>query len=192
MFKNKKQKAQVSAPFELLVAIIVMVFVIIAGTYALQNLSENTCLGNKRQDFSNLISALRDVVLGSDLAYRNIEFTTKACYNESYERTYLKQETDRAVCERFCGSGSSCILLYYEYIDEARYEYKYPIQPVCTYLPTNIVFEDSKINCGIDDDSREEVLNIIDPNAKIPSGSYKIYKSSSSGQIHNICFVKIR
>jgi len=120
MYPLKKDKAQVSAPFELLVAIIVMLFVIIAGNYALKNLSENTCLGNKRQDFSNLISSLREVVLGSDLAYRTIDFKTKSCYNENYETTKLIPSQDKQVCERYCGSGTSCILLQYSYVDEAK------------------------------------------------------------------------
>lgn len=186
MFYNNK--AQVSAPFELLVAIIVMIFVIVAGTYALTNLSENTCLGNKRQDFSNFTSALREVVLGSDLAYRTIDFTTEACYNELYERTYLDIIDDREICERFCGSGTSCVLLYYSYEDTARYDYKLPIQPVCTFLPTNIFFETSELECNTQG-TNDEPINPIRDN--IPSGRYKIFKTSGSGANHNICLVKL-
>jgi hypothetical protein len=191
MYPLKKDKAQVSAPFELLVAIIVMLFVIIAGNYALKNLSENTCLGNKRQDFSNLISSLREVVLGSDLAYRTIDFKTKACYSQEYEKTILSTVQDKAVCERYCGSGTSCILLYYSYIDEDKYEYKYPIQPICTYLSTNLVFGSANECLEPDDDTSKA----IDPTMEnIPIGSYRLFKISNNldNVNYRVCMVKIR
>jgi uncharacterized protein (UPF0333 family) len=187
MLKNKKQKAQVSAPFELLVAIIVMIFVIISGSYALSNLSENTCLGNKRQDFSNLISALNDVVFGSDLAYRTISFTTKACYNENYETVRLKIENERDICERYCGSGSSCVLLYYAYEDPDKLDYKHPIPPVCTYLPTNLIFDTNPAgNCDVDPNEGTLINPLTD---NIRQGRYKLYRIASPTH-YNICMVK--
>lgn len=184
MYQDKK--AQVSAPFEVLVAIIVMTFVIIAGSYALSNLSENTCLGNKRQDMSNLTSSLRDIVLGSDLAYRTIDFKTKACYNETYENIKLViVNDDRERCERICGSGNSCVLLEYSYQDTSKLDYRHPIPPICTYLPSNIIFESDQ-ECGTLENEKA-----IDPKNKIPIGSYKIFRLSST-QSPNICMVKIR
>ncbi len=189
MYSSKKQKAQMSAPFELLVAIIVMTFVIIAGNYALANLNENTCLGNKRQDFSNLNSSLREIVLGSDLAYRTIDFTTKACYNDKYEMVRLNIiSDDKDRCERICGSGTSCVLLEYSYENPEKLDYKQPIPPICTYLPTNLQFEIGENQCAPLEAS-EEAINPIE---KIPSGRYKIFKKSGSGANHTICMIKTR
>jgi len=190
MLKKISNKAQMSAPFELLVAIIVMIFVIAAGSYALANLNENTCIGNKRQDFSNLISSLRDVVLGSDLAYRTIDFSTKACYDNKYEKTYLKiVNNDRDVCERYCGSGNSCILLQYSYIDESKGQFKHPISPICTYLPTNLIFG-SELECSTN--QNEITIDPLDIDSTINPGTYKIWKLSDSGPQSKICMVKIR
>ncbi len=193
MLLKISNKAQMSAPFELLVAIIVMIFVVAAGSYVLANLNENTCLGNKRQEMSNLVSSLREVVLGSDLAYRTIDFSTKACYNENNEQTYLRVvDNDRDVCERFCGSGTSCILLQYQYVDEVKLDYKYPIDPVCTYLPTNLVFG-SNVDCGINPDlTNEEAIDPTEENSNIKRGTYKIYKLSDSGPLYKVCMIKIR
>jgi hypothetical protein len=192
MVPIKNNKAQVSAPFEVLIAVIIMMFVIVSGNYALKNLSENTCLGDKRQDFSNLISSLREVILGSDLAYRTIDFSTKACYNENYERTYLYVVSDdKDMCERYCGSGTSCVLLMYSYENEERRDYKLPIPPICTYLPTNIVFG-SDTECDITDPN--DPRDAIDPredNGNIQNGTYKISKLSDNNQ-YRICMVKIR
>jgi hypothetical protein len=192
MLKKISNKAQMSAPFELLVAIIVMIFVIAAGSYALANLNENTCLGNKRQDFSNLISSLRDVVLGSDLAYRTIDFSTKACYDSKYEQTYLRPvDNDRDVCERYCGSGNSCILLQYSYIDEAKNQRKYPISPICTYLPPNLIFG-SDMECGSQDSENETAIDPLNNTQNIAPGTYKIWKLSDAGAQSKICMVKTR
>lgn len=189
MYSSKKQKAQMSAPFELLVAIIVMTFVIIAGNYALANLNENTCLGNKRQDFSNLNSSLREIVLGSDLAYRTIDFSTKACYNEKYENVKLNVVTDdKERCERICGSGTSCVLLEYSYVNPEKLDYKQPIPPICTYLPTNLVFETGTTQCG----QLEQYETLINPRENISPGRYKIYKKSGVGANHTICMIKTR
>lgn len=191
MIPINNKKAQVSAPFEVLIAVIIMMFVIVSGNYALKNLSENTCLGDKRQDFSNLISSLREVILGSDLTYRTIDFKTKACYNESYEKTYLNVISDnRDMCERFCGSGTSCVLLMYAYENPERFDYKHPIPPICTYLPTNIVFG-SDTECETStDDSREAINPTVEGN-NIPNGTYRIHKLSDNNQ-YRICMIKIR
>lgn len=191
MYSSKKQKAQMSAPFELLVAIIVMTFVIIAGNYALSNLNENTCLGNKRQDFSNLSSSLREIVLGSDLAYRTIDFSTKACYNENYELVKLNiVSDDKERCERICGSGSSCVLLEYSYENTDKIDFKHPIPPICTYLPTNLQFEGEN-GCGILEDY-EKVIDPTNSSTGIPSGRYKIFKKSGTEANHTICMIKTR
>jgi uncharacterized protein (UPF0333 family) len=190
-----KQKAQVSAPFELLVAIIVMGFVILSGTYALNNLSENTCLGNKRQDFSELISALRDVVLGSDLTYRNITFSTKACFNTNYEKIQLNTYDDAGKCGTYCGGGNNCLLLEYIYIKNPDYdedgslnyadEIKYPIPPVCTHLPSTINFASNNNECGIQNNDEWIVWNPY-TEKNIPPGKYRLFKSSSSGSANTI------
>ena len=106
MFSSKDSKnGQVSAPFELLVAVIVMGFVILAGTYALQNLSENTCLGDKRKEMGDLVTSLRDVVLGSDLTFRNITFQSKACFNSKAESIELKNKEVTQLTQKFIEQG---------------------------------------------------------------------------------------
>lgn len=189
MSLKNKSKAQISAPFEVLVAIIIMTFVIITGSYVLNNLSENTCLGNKKQDISNLSSALRDVVLGSDLSYRTVNFNTRACYNSNKEVIRLNNiSNNKALCENICGSGTSCVVMEYVYVEDVNLNISsQPILPICTYLPTNIFFSESLDECGINTGSSEQLIN---PKNGIPNGRYKIYKINS-GQNINICMVKI-
>jgi hypothetical protein len=197
-FYNKNKKAQVSAPFELLVAIIIMAFVILAGTHALNNLSENTCLGNKRQNFSEFISALRDVSLGSDLTYRDVDFKTKACFNEKYEFIQLNTYEDAGRCGAYCGGGTNCLLLEYKYENTDSKELRYPIQPICTHLPSTINFATEISDCLGDNENLKNQYDVIDPktnteNGKnnIPLGQYKIFRANQeSANTTMICLLK--
>jgi len=185
------RKGQVSAPFEVLVAVIVMGFVILAGTYALKNLSENTCLGDKRKEMGDLVSALRDVVLGSDLTFRNITFQTKACFDAKAESIQLNAYNEQSKCTAYCGSGVSCVLLEYIYNDDAKKERKYPIPPICTGLPPTINFSKDKEDCGI---TEEDPWVLVDPinDEIIEPGRYRLFRAetTSGSTTSNFCLLK--
>lgn len=191
------KKAQIGAPFELLVAVVVMGFVILAGTYALSNLSESTCLGNKRQDLGELVTALRDVVLGSDLTFRNISLTTKPCFNSRYEKIRLVAYNNQRKCTAYCGGGNNCLLLEYTYevpgaTPGSYKDFKYPIPPICTNLPSYISFANSgeESDCGINSGDHWIIINPIGDNG-IPLGRYKIFRTSATGaSTSKICFLK--
>jgi uncharacterized protein (UPF0333 family) len=184
-------KGQVSAPFEILVAVIVMGFVILAGTYALQNLSENTCLGDKRKEMGELVSAMRDVVLGSDLTFRNITFQTKACFNSKAESVQLNTYNEQSKCTAYCGSGVSCVLLEYIYNDTEK-GVRYPIPPICTGLPTTINFTTDKLECGISSDDSWVPINPIGSITGIDAGRYRLFRAetASGATTASFCFLK--
>jgi hypothetical protein len=189
----RKQNGQVDAPFELLVAIVIMGFVILAGTYAISNLSKNTCLGDKRQDMSELVSSLRDAVLGSDLTFRNISLTTKACFNSRYETIKLQSYDNQQKCSAVCGGGSSCLLLEYIYDNTSKNIMTQPIQPICTNLPSTVIFAESgthDIECGIGEEGSNSGWMIINPTTQaITSGKYRIFRTGI-GSNSIICFLK--
>ena len=192
-----KKKAQVGAPFEVLIAVILMGFVLLAGSFALKNLSENTCIGNKTQDLSELKSALREVILGSDLTIKTISFESKSCYNQMYETVKLRTYTVRSKCSAYCqGTMDNCTLLEYTYDDGQNI--KRPIQPLCMDLPTSVDFESNPQNCGISPQNPE--WKIITPNYgattnsytdpdNISSGVYKIFKKDIGGST-KVCLLK--
>jgi len=158
IFLIKTNKAQASAPFEVLVAVILMGFVIVAGTWALTNLSQSTCIGNKRQKLSELKEGIKEVVLGSDLTIRNISFDVSPCFNQKYEKITLKTYNNPTRCNAFCGGGQTCTILEYVY-DDGKTR-KQPIPPICVELPTAIQYEEQIGNC-IDQNDREnwEILS---------------------------------
>jgi hypothetical protein len=194
-----KKKAQVGAPFEVLIAVILMGFVLLAGSFALKNLSENTCIGNKTQDLSELKSALREVILGSDLTIKTISFDSKSCYNQMYETVKLRTYTVRSKCSAYCqGTMDSCTLLEYTY-DDGHNGIKRPIPPLCMDLPTGVDFESDIEGC-ISTPSAPPEWKIITPNYgattnsytdpdNISSGVYKIFKKDIGGST-KVCLLK--
>lgn len=192
IFKVNK-KGQASAPFEVLVAVILMGFVILAGTWALTNLSENTCIGDKRQKLSELKEAIKDVVLGSDLTVKNISFDTRPCFNQKFENITLKTYASPTRCMAFCGGGNTCTLLEYIYDDGKTRNM--PLQPICIELPTSIEYETNIINCIPDDPEEQEKWTALDPESSgnIASGKYRLFMVGSSteyGASRKLCFLK--
>lgn len=191
----KNNKGQASAPFEVLVAIILMGFVILAGTWALSNLSENTCLGNKRQKMGELKEGIKEVVLGyTELTYKLINFQVTPCFNQKYEYITLKTYADTTRCNAYCGGGSTCTLLEYVY-DDGKTR-RLPIPPVCVELPTSYEVADL-YECFSEEDPEKDnwdALNSMDLASNIPSGKYRLYltgvSSGSVGETSQLCFLK--
>lgn len=188
--KYSYNKGQVSAPFEVLVAVILMGFVILAGSFALTNLSQNVCIGDKRADLSNFKEALRDVVLGSDLVIRNFNFQTKACFNERFESIQLNTYSDPSRCAAYCGGGTTCMLLEYIYDDTDKSIRMQPIDPICMDLTTSIEFGNN-LECL--EPEEEALWEAIDPSGtSIRSGIYKAFKLSNTTDtgVQKICLIR--
>lgn len=190
IFKDKK--AQVDAPFEVLVAVILMGFVILAGSYALKNLSQNICIGDKRQDLSEFRSALRDVVLGSDLTFKNFHLRSRHCFNRQYEYTRLVTYTDQHMCSAYCQSlTSTCTLIQYYYDDGKRS--MYPITPICADLPSAIDFvteadNNAKKLCDVQENER---LLQQSPSGgyEITPGYYRMFRAAMGDGSTKVCVV---
>ena len=192
IFMIRSNKAQASAPFEVLVAVILMGFVIMAGTWSLINLNQSVCIGNKRQSMSEMKGVIEDVIMGSDLAEKNVKFDIQPCFNEKFESITLKTYTNETLCTSFCNAGETCTLMEYVYDDDRTT--KRPIAPMCLNLPTAINYADLD-NCGEEyTDIEWDALNFggSNPNSILTSGSYKIFMRSQTGTdyVRELCFLK--
>lgn len=201
MYKNifliRSKKGQASAPFEVLVAVILMGFVIMAGTWALLNLNQNVCIGNKRQSMSEMKGIIEDVVMGSDLAEKNIRFDIQPCFNEKFESITLKTYTNETLCNSYCNAGETCTLMEYVYDDNKTT--KRPIAPMCLNLPTAITYA-SLSNCGEEHNELNEIgepeWEALDfggsrPISILTSGQYKLFMRSQTGDYRgDLCFLK--
>lgn len=198
IFIIKSNKAQASAPFEVLVAVILMGFVIMAGTWALLNLNQNVCIGNKRQSMSEMKGIIEDIVMGSDLDEKNVKFNIQPCFNERFEAITLKTYTNETLCNSYCNAGDTCTLMEYVYDDNKTT--RRPIAPMCLNIPTAINYATPASNCGEEyapEPNKDPEWEALDfggsrPTSILTSGHYKIFMRSQTGTnyIRELCFLR--
>ena len=125
--RTRFSKGQESAPFELLIAVILMGFVLFAGYQALGRLHEQTCANTINSQLDNLARNLENVATGKGSAQFRFSFadcTAKLnnCDNFSTLASSgdvmcirLIDSTDPNVCSSYCSSARSiCSLVQYK------------------------------------------------------------------------------
>jgi hypothetical protein len=106
------RKAQESAPFELLVAVIIMGFVIFIGTSVMQQVNCEKCKGETNKNLNNMVTVLNDAETGSPV--QTISFFLSGCFNQQEEKIWIEDEDDPDVCAAYhCGEKQLCTLLKY-------------------------------------------------------------------------------
>lgn len=109
MFNSKGQE---SAPFELLIAVIIMGFVIFAGMQAMQQLWVQRCFGTTDAKLEELKDIIEMSV--SQKSARTINFRLSGCFNERDETTEITDRDEPVVCADYCGSPKPlCSLIEY-------------------------------------------------------------------------------
>jgi type II secretory pathway pseudopilin PulG len=107
------QSGQESVPFELLVTIIIMGFVIFVGLHALQQLSEAQC-------FAKVERGLEDFKVKMEVAVtqkspQTIFFRLSNCFNPEEEQVWVQNWDSPVFCADLCGSAEiSCTALEYK------------------------------------------------------------------------------
>jgi hypothetical protein len=120
-------KGQESAPFELLIAVILMGFVLFAGYQAIGRLHEQTCTNTINAALESMGRNLQNVATGKGTAQIHFSFSECSakindCENfqalsqtGDVECVRLLDSTDPNVCSSFCSSARSiCSLLQYK------------------------------------------------------------------------------
>ncbi len=114
------RKGQESAPFELLIAVIIMGFVIFVGMNAMKELSLQKCKGETESKLESLKTALQIVV--TQKSPQSISYNTSSCFNPDKEITKLVEKTDPLVCANYCGVAKNvCTILQYSYTGEGSF-----------------------------------------------------------------------
>lgn len=123
----RNPKGQESAPFELLIAVILMGFVLFAGYQALQRLHEQTCTHTVNSALDDMARNLQNVATGKGSAQFRFSFgecsaRINDCENfsgisssQDVMCVRLIDSTDPNVCSSFCSSARSiCSLIQYK------------------------------------------------------------------------------
>lgn len=103
------QGGQESVPFELLIGVVLLGFVLLAGVVVLSQSSDARC----RQDAKNLVESLRfdlESLFGKETS-KKIVIQTPSCFKEKAQ-LFIKREDQRSTCALFCtGSNYRCFLV---------------------------------------------------------------------------------
>lgn len=170
------KRGQEEAPFELLVAVIMMGFVLIVGLSAWTYVSKVQCeqsIGAKLEDLKDSI----ELVAGKR-GTKELSFTLPECYNEAKHSVRLDPSYDPLVCSSVCGgSQGSCVILKLAAEDLS--------------VPWNCVVVAPTINFPLAADVCEPMsgYNLVDLKGadSIPTGYYKLVSAYIESDVPYVC-----
>jgi len=163
-FYLKKAKGQADTVFEVLIAVILLGFVLVAATFAMSSLSNTKC--SKSIDIS-----LQDLSRSLEKASTNILLTTDFVFKLSYcfgsdANVTLERYASSVICTTYCpGSNGTCYLLkYYNQKDKVN-----PVRYKCVDISPSIEINGS---CS-DTPEGYDVLQGENSSFRFPNGRYK-------------------
>ena len=177
-------KAQVSSPFELLVAIIIMAFVVIIGANMLAGVNEQVCLSNIDKALTDFKLKLEDTA-----SYRTsnkflFSLNTNSCFNEREAIITIEKYENAKKCGAICQGKTtdSCFVLVFNASDLAN-----GARNKCLNLPvyTSFVGPD---DCSTADPSLSGFEPIIPTNSgqMLNSGTYILRNIAPAGKTYPV------
>lgn len=189
------KKAQADAPFEILVAVIIMGFVLIIGATQMQAIQKTQCESNIANEINELSNAIESAV--KQQSKQEIHFSLPSCFTKSTASIGVQRIINDPVrCKRLCPSQQkeSCVVLEF-YSEELT-----PLRK-CLNIPPTTIFSDpsSKNICDPNDEFLEDgfvLANITTETALagsylIENGTYLILNRRSLTEINpRLCIFK--
>ncbi len=183
------QKGQEAAPFELLIAVVVMTFVLISGVNVMQILEQENCKGQLDNQMEKMKTAIENVASGE--GQRDFSFSMPHCFSRGVEnstpisKVNIKQVNSRQICSAYCpGATFECRLLWFATEDF------HSVKCLRISTVTNFPTDDSICN---DFTSLGEFTptDLAEQNDGIAEGQYLLVrKYDPSSQNANICAYK--
>lgn len=176
-------RGQESAPFELLVAVIVMTFVIIMGATAMDRLAREKSIGEIDAAMRDIQLAIEDVVNGTS-PQRTVDFDLPGYFKkkDSYMRLQVKQS--QKTCSRYCpGAVNICTLLVFSSPD---------VTPIykCVRISYLTQFTTDPDECAGDyEDEGYTLIDLQDTGREqpIPEGKYIIMTARGQESFPKVC-----
>jgi hypothetical protein len=174
-------KGQEGAPFELLIAVILMTFVLFVGLQAMEFLSQQQCFNKADAKLEELKRALEEVITLKGT--QTIDFRFEACTQEEQEKVIIKNVEDNFVCRNVCGvNRDQCTLILWENTTN-------PIQKCLQGIPSYVHYVTTTEECGITDSDAFELIE-LDSDIGIPKGFYVLKFYKYSGQTPKVCAIR--
>ncbi len=171
------QTGQESAPFELLVAVIIMGFVIFVGLQAMDQLNQQKCYNEINAKLEEMKTKLETVV--TERSPQQINFMLSTCFNQEDETIRIKDYSEPALCAEYCGAARRlCTMLQYYYSGTGGFSIR-----KCLNISPDTVFPDRVATCPA-----KEQHELIDYREEVEQGYYLlINKTSVTSTYPTIC-----
>jgi hypothetical protein len=169
-------KGQVSAPFELFVAIIIMTFVIIIGIQMLNNIQAQVCMASVDKELTEFKSKIEDTA--NNMASNKFYFAPQRCFNESKAKIKIETLTNTKQCSAKCGTPIDRCFTIMFYTPDVPNGYK----DKCLNLPTYTSFLEGSGRCQAIDDVAG--YDVIDPRDAIKLGQYVTRNIAEAGDTY--------
>ncbi|MBI2597757.1 MAG: hypothetical protein HYW50_01020 [Candidatus Diapherotrites archaeon] len=178
------QKGQEAAPFELLIAVVVMGFVLLAGINVMGILQLEECKGTLDSQMEKIKTAIEGIVAGE--GQRDFSYSLPHCFKRSTEEDdalsktvfEIQNVTSRQVCTAYCsGARFECMLLWFRTEDYHNAK--------CLRISTATNFPEESGTCN---DFSIEEFEPVDLTEGILEGQYfLVRKFDLSSANANIC-----
>ncbi len=174
-------RGQESAPFELLIAVIVMTFVMLFGYRAIAQMNREDCKARINQELQKMRTAIESTTNQASL--ERVVFEVPQCFKNG--RVRLNSIRDKRVCSSICKEGRvQCIALDY-FSDEF-------VKRVCVNIPMHTDFEGSvsggpgtycpdKRSETTGEPISYELTPFTDEDVGVPNGTYVLYNKTPPG-----------
>jgi len=170
-------KGQESAPFELLIAVIIMTFVMMFGYMAMEDYHEMQCKAGINQELERMRDGIESTVNQGSVS--KVEFKIEQCFKDS--RVVLNTVSNRSVCSRICQEGrQECVSLDFWSGGHNR--------RVCVNIPLHTQFEGTAdfgpgTYCSDKraDTISYELVPIGNDEVGVPNGSYMFVDRTPPG-----------
>jgi len=168
-------RGQESAPFEVLIAVIVMSFVLYFGFRALNELKYQDCMNRLTSSVEKFRAELEKTVLSG--APGKITFRPPKCARGQEIR--VDMIANRAVCSSLCESGiQQCTVIS---VFSTSYAKRF-----CLKIPLKVSFPEAPGDC---EDKTSEGYTLIDIRDGIPDGEYYFLNRTPAGKAFPIICV---
>jgi hypothetical protein len=156
------QRGQMSSPFELFVAIIIMTFVIIIGTQMLASANANACMASIDRELIEFKQMLEDTA--QRRSQNKFEFRPDDCFNQNQATIKIVKYTQPSQCSVACGKPMQyCWAMVFSAPDLTN-----GFKKKCLNLPQYTTFTDSPTICKTTDEQLKG-YKAIDPTEEITS-----------------------
>lgn len=182
--KIGKIKGQMNSPFELLVTMVIIVFVILLGSQMLAYAGNKTCENGVNSEISEFKTNLEDAANGRS----SKEFTfypDNVCFDKSKAIIKLQRLSTQRECSAICGKPTdACWVLIFNSNESKDGIF---LQR-CLALHSYTSFLTDSTNCSTADKEELDGYNVLDPTQIMPLGKYILRNVAGVGEsLPKIC-----